>query len=192
MKIIDYTGKRIGILTVVKRTDKLKYERKSRVYVCLCDCGKTKELSTAEFSSAKSCGCLFKQNKQKFKTMNTNKRPKWALPIGESSINALIGRYKNSAKKRKIGFDLIREHFIILISSNCFYCGTKPYQLFKHTNRLNATITYIGIDRKDNKIGYSKENCVSCCQRCNRAKDIMTIKKFKEWITSVYNHTIRS
>jgi len=42
----------------------------------------------------------------------------------------------------------------------CYYCGIKidqPKQLH--------------IDRKNNKIGYTKENCVASCEVCNRTKN---------------------
>lgn len=50
---------------------------------------------------------------------------------------------------------------------------------------------YQGIDRKDNLKGYSKENCVSCCKRCNRAKDVHNQASFLEWIKLVYNKNIK-
>lgn len=46
------------------------------------------------------------------------------------------------------------EEYKRLRSSQCFYCGMKAS----------------GIDRFDNSQGYSYENCVSCCRRCNSQK----------------------
>ena len=46
--------------------------------------------------------------------------------------------------------DFIREH----INDPCIYCG------FPST----------GLDRLDNSIGHSKENCVPCCRDCNIAR----------------------
>jgi hypothetical protein len=43
-----------------------------------------------------------------------------------------------------------------LISKPCEYCG--------HTD---ISIT---VDRKDNRIGHTIENCVPCCYRCNEFK----------------------
>jgi 5-methylcytosine-specific restriction endonuclease McrA len=48
-----------------------------------------------------------------------------------------------------------------------------------------------GIDRIDNTLGYNIENCVSCCKDCNRAKSDKTLNEFKEWITNLYNNTIK-
>jgi 5-methylcytosine-specific restriction endonuclease McrA len=36
--------------------------------------------------------------------------------------------------------------------------------------RTYFTFLYSGIDRKDNEKGYTEENCVPCCKRCNGIK----------------------
>lgn len=189
MKFIDHTGKRIGNLTVIRKTGAFKYKSQSAVYLCKCDCGNFKEISTAEFSSAKSCGCLRAAQKSKFKTMNVNKTPSWALPAGESSRNALFKRYQKSATKRSYEFNLSLEEFADLVSKNCHYCALPPSQLTQDTARPKSKFVYSGIDRKDNALGYSKENCVPCCKTCNRAKDIMSHSSFLEWIKRVYHNS---
>ncbi len=41
------------------------------------------------------------------------------------------------------------------------------------------------IDRKDNLLGYSKENSLPCCFVCNRAKGNMSYKNFILWIKAI-------
>lgn len=188
MKIIDYTGKRIGILTIIEKTEMVKYKKKSRIYKCLCDCGNWKELSTAEFSSAKSCGCLRKQQKNKFKTMNIGKIQPWTLPPFESLKRTLLTRYKKSAIKRNYNFDLCEKDFRELVFNKCFYCNREPSQEIFESKKPNIKLLYNGIDRIDNSKGYVKENCVSCCKHCNRAKDVMSCEEFKIFISNIFNN----
>lgn len=65
----------------------------------------------------------------------------------------------NNCRKtdRRFGFEcaLTREDIRALISTECRYCG--------EADRL-------GVDRVDNSRGYSKDNIVPCCIRCNSMK----------------------
>ena len=72
--------------------------------------------------------------------------------------------YKANARKRNFVFEISKEDFFSLLDSQCVYCG-KPSK---------------GVDRIDSKIGYNKENCVSCCKICNVMKNNMTQKEFIE------------
>lgn len=119
----------------------------------------------------------------------------------------LYRTYKGSAKSRKISFRLSFKVFCNILNGNCFYCGIKPYSTFNvYLNKkgelyperfienldLNyvksQTIKYNGIDRVNNKNGYSVKNVVTCCKICNRAKDTMTKKEFLTWIKRVWDH----
>ncbi|AGE51991.1 hypothetical protein PBCVCVM1_876R [Paramecium bursaria Chlorella virus CVM-1] len=68
--------------------------------------------------------------------------------------------YKSRALEKKLVFELSKTEFDNLQKGNCFYCR-RMYINNVHTN---------GIDRKDNTIGYSLDNCVSCCGDCNYSK----------------------
>lgn len=67
------------------------------------------------------------------------------------------GRYKwykkNSARYGRI-FELSLDEFLRILEDKCFYCSLDGY----------------GIDRKNNEIGYTISNCVSCCTKCNMMK----------------------
>lgn len=52
----DLTGKKIGRLLVLEKTEKNSDRR--FVYKCLCDCGKYKNLNSNELRIVRSCGCL--------------------------------------------------------------------------------------------------------------------------------------
>ena len=65
---------------------------------------------------------------------------------------------KDSPKRGYGDFTLDFEAFVSLVTSPCYYC--------KYINQEETN----GIDRINNDIGYTKENCVSACWKCNRMK----------------------
>lgn len=66
--------------------------------------------------------------------------------------------YVLSAKERGYSMDLQFDDFKVMVLSPCYYCKIQK------EGEVN------GIDRVDNSKGYTKENCVACCQSCNRMK----------------------
>lgn len=181
-----HVGKRYGILTVLEKLDKTAYNGKSRVYLCKCECGNFKEVPTACFSSTKSCGCLFEAQKKKIGEISKISAIKRTLPNKQSTINAIIAAYKRSASKRGYEYNLTDEQFNSLIFKDCYYCGCSPNQLKSNCNRENSKLVTNGVDRLDNTVGYTLENCVACCKVCNRAKDIMGVDDFLDWVSRVY------
>lgn len=190
-KAIDYTGQRVGILTVLYDTGKTKYSRPSKVWLCKCDCGTLKEYSSVELTgTVRSCGCLKQKYMDNFGDRNKGKTPTTALEIGESTKRSLLGHYKITARKRNIPFELSEDEFRKLIFMDCHYCGSPPSQVMKDRHRPEGSIRYNGIDRQDNSIGYVEHNCVSCCKTCNRAKDVMDVHEFREWVEKLHKHWI--
>ena len=45
-----------------------------------------------------------------------------------------------------------------------------------------------GIDRIDNNLGYTVQNSISCCKKCNYAKHKMSYDEFIELVTNIYNN----
>lgn len=84
---------------------------------------------------------------------------------------------QKSAEERGLPFELSLDSFSRLIQSDCYYC-----------KRLNA----IGIDRMDNKIGYTIENSVPCCFPCNRMKHTLTTEAFINKCYAIYNYYTHS
>ena len=60
-----------------------------------------------------------------------------------------------------------------LIYADCYYCGKFP-------NKVN------GIDRVNNSVGYTYDNCVPCCKRCNYLKNKTTQEEFAQWVIDIY------
>lgn len=57
-KIIDLTGQKFGFLQVVRISENVKYGHLA-AWICLCECGTTKEIvgSSLRRGATKSCGC---------------------------------------------------------------------------------------------------------------------------------------
>lgn len=96
--------------------------------------------------------------------------------------NRCIRIYKRNARNRNLVFKLTFNDFINLVSKNCYYCNAEPANIAKSKN---AVFTYNGIDRVDNSVGYIKENCVTCCNVCNRMKNNLTQEEFYTLVTNI-------
>lgn len=64
--------------------------------------------------------------------------------------------YVYGANSREIEFSLTQEQFNSFWQKPCFYCGD--------------LIGSIGLDRKDNRKGYTIDNVLPCCKTCNLMK----------------------
>lgn len=91
--------------------------------------------------------------------------------------------YRSNARRRKISFDLTVEQFENLTKKECHYCGCLKCN-FGKTNRGN------GIDRKNNNLGYTIDNCVPCCARCNFIKNSMPYEEFLQYIKKLYERIL--
>lgn len=67
-------------------------------------------------------------------------------------------------------FNLTREEFNLLVAMPCHYCEAPPSNELKRAAYRDAVFYYQGLDRKDNARGYTRENVVPCCGRCNWLK----------------------
>lgn len=98
-----------------------------------------------------------------------------------SGLCNLLRSYKNHAREKNIDFILDKTIFKKLTSSKCYYCGNLPSLIKKSRTKSNLNnYIYNGIDRMDNNLGYNLNNCVPCCEFCNRAKSGMD---YDLWIT---------
>jgi 5-methylcytosine-specific restriction endonuclease McrA len=93
----------------------------------------------------------------------------------------VLDEYKRSAKKRGLVFELSNDEFKSMTGSPCHYCGHPPSTI-RNFGNANGGFIFNGIDRKDNALGYTIDNCVPCCFVCNRAKGTLSIDEFFTWI----------
>ena len=86
-----------------------------------------------------------------------------------STIRGKYSALKSKAKSRGIVFDIENEWFsdwYTLSDKKCNYCGVEEKTLIA-ADRSKSCLT---IDRKNNLIGYTKENICLACFRCNNMK----------------------
>lgn len=144
-----------------KRRDKFKKERgdkfdythsKNRSKLCI-NCKELKLLNIQNFSFIDNCydtycrvcsGRKVKSPRGSFTKVNKS----------EPSINRIIYSSKNSDRSKNREHSISKEFVRNALSKSCVYCG------FPST----------GLDRIDNKIGHTEDNCVPCCKECNVAR----------------------
>ncbi|QOR58045.1 hypothetical protein [uncultured phage cr50_1] len=99
--------------------------------------------------------------------------------------------YRSGAKARNLEWNLTEEQFAHLINQNCVYCGEKPSkkQTVSYKNEYELVN---GIDRIDSSKGYTVNNCVPCCSKCNLMKNNFKKEEFLQHITKIYNYSISS
>lgn len=170
MRAVDYTGTRFGYLVCQKRTKRNGFT----YYICLCDCGNEKEVRQSNLvgGRTKSCGCFHRKS--------ASERIK-ARFTGHPTMNAVGKYYRRNAKMRKVDWNLTKEQFEMLILQPCHYCG--------HEGKKSTTgslITYNGLDRVDNNLGYIVGNVAPCCMTCNSAKGALTLEEFRVWVKRIH------
>ena len=170
MRIIDIKGQKFGRLLVLKRYHRNSNDRRT-LWECVCDCGNSHIIDGRSLrkGSTKSCGCW----KNEFNQLTRRLRP------FENAYN----RLPLAASNRKLELTLTYEEYLEFTKiSSCHYCGEIiSWQSYagKGDDGVDRTSIPYYLDRKDNNLGYTKENCVVCCTRCNRGK--MHLFSYKEW-----------
>ncbi len=112
-----------------------------------------------------SCGCRRGDKARE----RLSKRPY------ESLYNTFYAKSRVTAGKE---VSLTYAEFLEFVkTTKCHYCGDK---VFWTKFNLSINGSSYNLDRKDNTKGYSKENCVVCCKRCNKGKS--DIFNDEEWL----------
>lgn len=159
-----------GFWTVLKRGPNLK--KGHAVYArwwCQCICGNKRLVVAVSLRNGSSTSCKCR-----------------GLHEG-SAFRNLLRSYQNGAADRKLEWNLTPEQFEKLIKAPCHYTGRMPSQVYT-PNEGGDSIVYNGIDRKDNDIGYTWENCVSCCWPANDAKRDKAYETFVALVKEIYEH----
>ncbi len=177
-RFINETNKRYGRLTVIDIDQELSNSRGRMYWVCKCDCGNisSKCGESLRMGNVKSCGCLAYELKRE----TTKKKPY------EHVYNHLISSAKKCNRKCDITYDDLLK---FTTKTTCHYCGTE-IKWQSHTTTIggikNRTRNY-NLDRVDNSIDYTNDNCVVCCAICNFMKKSMNKEKFLSHVTKIYN-----
>lgn len=177
--IKNRAGERYGRLVIIALAERAS-ETKARtsMWICRCDCGNTTttQFAPLKMGRTKSCGCYNRElTRSRFRIQTLQKQ---AL------------RYlKEGAKERNLVVTVSDEFLLDLMEKTCYYCDAPPSNCVRYGVR---TWMYNGIDRADNTKGYTFENCVPCCQKCNRAKSVMSQSEFIDLIKRIYEKHVVS
>ena len=134
-----------------------------------------------------SCGCQ-QHNSTEWKSRGAKTMP-WRLPPGEAAKNNVEHSYKRCAKKRNLEYSLTRNQFETLVLGTCFYCGRLKQNIKRGQGKTSGDSAYNGIDRVNPILGYTPDNCVSCCWKCNNMKGTLESAEFFDHITSILKYT---
>lgn len=139
-RFVNLTGLRINRLTVMLFSGK---KGRSSMWLCRCDCGNeiTVQAGNIRNSGTKSCGCLRKENTTTHGMRKTTEYGSWSHAKSRCT-NPTDKAYKNYGGRGITICDRWLESFENFLED----MGLKPSP--KHS-----------IDRIDNELGYSKENC---------------------------------
>ena len=170
----DLTGKVYGKWTVISYSHNSGTKKKQPFWNCICECGLNKIVGSNSLrNGSTSCGSC--GSKAGPKTSHS-------IQVEENLIFKNVrARYKCDATRRGLCFELTFEQFISYTKANCFYCETPPVSF--QNGKRGHKISYNGIDRVDNDLGYKISNCVTCCKLCNSRKKSVN----KEMIRKAYH-----
>ena len=167
----DIINKKFGKLTVASFVNRSNNQTWLN---CICACGGSIVTSRSNLVAGcvSSCGCA---------------------PPGRPSpecgtVTARVFRsYQRSSFERDIHFELSIDNFSSLIYADCFYCGEAPCKIMYYRGGKEHVLVN-GVDRVDNSKGYSIENVVPCCARCNYMKHTISMSEFEARISKIYKH----
>lgn len=154
MTLIPLYAKTFGRLTVIDRT--INDARGKPQWLCRCDCGKYATVSGCNLTTGntQSCGC-------------------WKAEIirDRQCLRPYESLYRIFLRKADHPVALSYEQFLGYTRiAECHYCAAS----------VSWDGTSYNLDRKNNALGYTLDNCVVCCARCNWAKgDHFT---YDEWM----------
>ncbi len=160
MKLDNLEGRTFGYWKVLRRS--IKNSKSHHPYwVCKCRCGKEKDVARESlvYGASLSCGCKF------------------GLRPYEGLYNILLRKNNGRGEPFPVLFSYA-DFVNFTKTKECHYCDS-PINWTEYNVAKSKTQAY-NLDRKDPSVGYSKENCVVCCPRCNRAKS--NHFTYEEWM----------
>ncbi len=174
-------NKRFGMLLVLKEmADRVDH---GITYLCRCDCGQevVKEGRRLRKGEVKSCGCMKHLGRRYGKVTSLD-----GFKYSPSLAKDLYRSYKYNCDKTGRELVITLEEALKIFKLNCFYCGSPPSL---RTHRKYYDYLH-GMDRVNNKLGYTVENVVTCCTNCNLAKKDMTVSDFIDWAVQVATYSV--
>jgi hypothetical protein len=179
----DFTGKKFNRLTVLglHETRKVGQKRKINQYrwLCRCDCGNERIVPSCHLKSghSQSCGCWREEQKR-------------LADPQESQMNVAYAQHKYTASIRGLETNLTKQLWMSIVKQPCHYCGVIDSCEKKPDPRQNYGESFFcnGVDRIDNNQGYTLENSVPCCRKCNFMKWKLPASEFLDQCRKIVNY----
>lgn len=155
---------RIDIQEYKRPCDGRRLKIKWYVFPCKGGCDSEVRIRSGNLNNLKAGRCR--------ECFNKSLVNKFRLQPFEAMYNTLVA----NGKKRNRTDSLTYEEFLRFTKiKECHYCGAgvmwSPFN--SHVSR-----SAYNLDRKNNWLGYSEDNCVVCCWRCNLVKgDTLTYEQ---------------
>jgi len=168
-RMTDHTGKKYGMLTILKYVRSVK---KDTIWLVRCECGNTKEMRASTFKKPrnKGCGCL-RHRKQ-------SEHPNWSGYKGLGS--SFYGNIKKKAIHRNIEFDVSIEYLWDLFSGQEKRCALSGIPLTIETPNNYWNSGNASLDRINSSVGYIKGNVQWVCKDANFMKQQLSESHFVE------------
>lgn len=179
----NYEGRVFGRATTIELLGNEEHGYKWWGLVCSCGTKFAARSRELQRGHTRSCGCL---QREVASINGTNTR----LAHGDAAKHELFSSYLKSARDRNIEWNLSEDLFYSLVSGNCVYCGIGPNKLRKPHAQVFGGFMYTGIDRVNNRVGYTVANSVPCCWDCNRGKGTLSEEDFYSWIDRIYKYRL--
>lgn len=98
-------------------------------------------------------------------------------------------RCDSNASHRNIFWDLTLEQWSELVQKKCYMCGSDPIlREGKMHDTVGKKVPLNGLDRIDNKKGYTYLNVRSCCSTCNYMKHKLTNENFLKQVEKIWSY----
>jgi len=166
-------GQTYGKWTVIREYSRKSSKNRNWYHLCQCECGNHQHVLGGNLKMGKSNQCM-----------------KCSVESEDTLQNKIFRAYKSSAKDRGHSFDLDLTYFLKEIDKPCHYCGAKNSRTTSTYHKDESKRRHLlsnGLDRVDNNIGYTEENCVPCCTTCNSMKMCLGKDEFLTHIQKIYD-----
>lgn len=164
-----------------KKQEKVDKSRENSENSLCIRCGEIQKLANFQIKSGElsrycsSCrlkSCIYDKSRIR-RNVKTN----------EKLIKSFIRNAQPHRRAKK--WKLTMEEALDIISNPCYYCGTYDEKM----NDNGKLYSNIGIDRVDNKKGYTTDNVVPACRLCNYMKYTYSSEKFVEYCMNIWKYT---
>ena len=180
-KIVDRVGEKYGRLLVKKYAGKIKGRH---WWACLCECGNTKEITSAGLRTTKSCGCLQKEHVAKLG--EKKRRNLKGTKFGRLTPKKLVVNTKNGTSLWLCSCDCGAEK---VVSANTLLVGgTTSCGCYHREKITTGRMGYANPNWRGDQCGLSslhrwirngkpKPDCCECCGKKTHYLDLANISQ---------------